>query len=328
MTYVEAFTQAKSKKNPTSNEDRLIAIPDRLYAVIDGATDKSGKTYDGQTGGQIAGRMLEDVLRDVARETGEITTTMIVTRVNRRLRQRYRLLGIAEKVRSEPWLRFSAQAAIAVRQGNRYRFIVIGDAGLRINGCEVISNPKTGDVICAQLRGEVHRHLTKCGMPKIEANKWARAYTVEGLGSVLPGGPAEIGTQELGTILAKARNKCRNRLSAIGTEDIEDVLLQGLKGLLRFRNKPGQFGFPSIDGSPVPNEMIVEFQRPAKSIKSLELFSDGYQVIPDGTTVENWENSFWNVEREDPDRISSHPETKGSTTEKFADDRTVLIIHP
>ncbi len=331
MTYTEAFTQAKDKEKPDSNEDRIVAVSDQLYAVIDGATDKSGRIYDGLTGGQIAGRILEDVLRNVVGGQGgsnPIGCPAILRRVNRRLQHQYRALGIAEVIREEPWRRFSAQASIAIRDKDHYRFIVVGDTGLRINGQEIFSGPMPGDIICAQLRSAVHRYLRKTGAGSKDSDKWSRAYTVEGLGTALAMAPGGIGAAELSDLCKEAHGESQHRLPAVAAKDIEYVLMYGLKGLHRYRNRPGPLGFPCIDGSPVPRGMIIEFERPAASIKCLELFSDGYSSVPHGTEVADWEAGFWKVQRDDPERVNSYPETKGSNADYFADDRTVLIVHP
>ena len=331
MTYTEAFTQAKDKENPGCNEDLIIADQGRLYAVIDGATDKSGRTYDDLTGGQIAGRILEDVLKNADRGSGQfetVPTSIILDRVNRRLRNRYRALGIADVIRREPWRRFSAQASIVIERNGVYRFIVIGDTGLRLNRKEVFFNPKPGDIICARLRVAVHRYLTKSGASDSTADRWSRAYTVEGLRAVLSAGPEVIGTTELGDLRNEALEESRRRLPNLAEKEIDDVLMYGLKGLHRYRNRPGPFGFPVIDGSPVPEDMIVEFERPAESIDCIELFSDGYVSIPHRAAVADWEALYANMERDDPKRLNAYPETKGSSAERFADDRTVLIVRP
>jgi hypothetical protein len=333
VTCIGAFTQAKDKENPGSNEDRLVAVSDRLYAVIDGATDKSGQTHDGLTGGQVAGRILEDVLRDAALKlgrngSGEIPVSTILDGFNRALRRQYRVHGIADAIRLEPWRGFAAQASIVVRENSHYRFIIVGDTGLRINGQEVFFDRKPGDAICAQLRAAMYRHLVGIGADSETVEKWARAYTVNGLKIVLPGSPRALGDAVLGQLRDKVQAKCRTRAPEIAPADVENVLLEGLKGLHRYRNRPGPLGFPCLDGSSVPRDMIVEFRRTADSINCIELFSDGYPGVPDRTEVEDWEALHAKAERDDPERISVFPETKGSAPDRFADDRTILIVRP
>jgi len=331
VTYWEAFTQAKDKENPDGNEDRLIVVPNRLYAVLDGATDKSGKTHGGLTGGQIAGRVLEEALRNLARDLDKSRAPPLKTLLDRltgALARRYRALGLSAAMKKTPWARFSAQASIVIEHQGTCRFLVIGDTGLRLNGTEAICGPKAGDVICSQLRAAVYRHLAQNGAGTEATNLIARRYTVEGLGAVLPQTPGGIGAAELDELRREARSNCREQLSGVTQKDIDDVLNFGLKGLCRFQNRPGPLGFPCFDGTPIPLDMVVDFERPARTVTSIELFSDGYGQPPERASVADWEAAFWKRERDDPERVNADPETKGSTLEKFADDRTVLIVRP
>jgi len=331
VTYWEAFTQAKDRQNPDNNEDRLIVVPDRLYAVVDGATDKSGQTHDGLTGGQIAGRVLEKVLRDIARDLGTaepLSLATLLERITGALARRYRALGLSAAMRQNPWARFSAQATIVIRRKGTYRFIVIGDTGLRINRTEAFCGPKAGDVICGHLRAVVHRHLSTSGASTKATNEIARQYTVEGLGAVLPAKPGGIGLLDLEEFRRTVRTRCLNQLSGQTAKDIDTVLNFGLKGLYRFQNQPGPLGFPCFDGTRIPLDMVVEFERSVDAVTSIELFSDGYADLPQRANVADWEAAYWKLERDDPQRVESHPDTKGSTPEKFADDRTVLIVRP
>lgn len=331
MTYIETFTQPKEIGNPASNEDRAIAVPDRLYAVIDGATDKSGLKHEGLTGGQIAGRILEDVIRGMARDSdcGEaraIDIPTLLRRVNQRLQRFYRAANLTQAIRREPWRRFAAQLSMAVKEGDRYRFTVIGNSALRLNGKEVFSAPQLGEDICARLRIAVYRHLTGGGADRPKAGEWARAYTVEGLAVPLQG--KGLGAGDLDRLRGAVRAECIERFPGLGAETIEDVLAGGLKGLHRYRNRPGPLGFPSINGSPIPEDMIIEFERPASDVHCIEIFSDGYPGVPAGTTVSDWESLYAGAERDDPERISTYPAVKGSSPGRNADDRTVLIVRP
>lgn len=326
MTYIETFTQPKEKGNPASNEDRAVAVPDRLYAVIDGATDKSGLKHGGLTGGQIAGRILEDVIRDMSGENRVLAVPVLLRRVNQRLQRFYRSAGLAQAIRRDPWRRFAAQLAMAVKEGDRYRFTVIGNTGLRLNGKEVFSAPQLGEDICARLRIAVYRHLTGAGADGPKAATGARAYTVEGLKAPLRG--MGLGPETLDRLRGAVRAECAERFPGLGAETIGDVLAGGLKGLHRYRNRLGPLGFPSIDGSPIPEDMIIEFERPAADIHSIEIFSDGYPGVPGGATVGDWESLYAEAERDDPERISTYPAVKGSSPGRNADDRTVLIVRP
>ncbi|MGW2080591.1 hypothetical protein ACWCOW_27255 [Streptomyces sp. NPDC001939] len=63
----EVIEQAETPKVPGAGEDRLVLIDDtasalELAAVIDGATDKSGRDYDGMNGGALAASTVAEVL--------------------------------------------------------------------------------------------------------------------------------------------------------------------------------------------------------------------------------------------------------------------------
>lgn len=64
---IEAFTEAKDPSAPHTNEDRLVILPGRTYAVIDGVTDRLGTRFDGMLPGQYAAmtvqRALEHMLK-------------------------------------------------------------------------------------------------------------------------------------------------------------------------------------------------------------------------------------------------------------------------
>ena len=55
---IEAFSEAKDPRAPHTNEDRLVILPGRAYAVIDGVTDRLGTRYDGVLSGQYAATVL------------------------------------------------------------------------------------------------------------------------------------------------------------------------------------------------------------------------------------------------------------------------------
>jgi len=44
---IEAFSEGKNLDAPEANEDQFLILPSRGYAVLDGATDNTGRLYDG-----------------------------------------------------------------------------------------------------------------------------------------------------------------------------------------------------------------------------------------------------------------------------------------
>jgi hypothetical protein len=75
-----------------------------------------------------------------------------------------------------------------------------------------------------------------------------------------------------------------------------------------------------IDGTTTPEKFIRFFEYDQEFIETIELFSDGYCNIPAKVSIEAWEESYRESEREDPDKWLKFKSTKSR------DDRTIAII--
>lgn len=92
------------------------------------------------------------------------------------------------------------------------------------------------------------------------------------------------------------------------------------------QNSPNhELGYGVIDGTPVPEKFINIFKFKKKDVSTLEVFSDGYFRVPKEPAIASWEQTFAEVEKEDPYKIGRYPSTKGSSADSFTDDRTILI---
>ena len=65
VTRIEAFSCGKTHAAPQDNEDAFVLFPDRLYAVIDGATDRSGSRYNGMFAGRYAAMLVKQTIEDI-----------------------------------------------------------------------------------------------------------------------------------------------------------------------------------------------------------------------------------------------------------------------
>ncbi len=100
----------------------------------------------------------------------------------------------------------------------------------------------------------------------------------------------------------------------------------------QFQNNPDAppaFQYWAIDGFPIPADrlLIWHFQTPPAVI---ELSTDGYEYLPDGSTVIAYEEELKKMLQDDPLRIKA-PATKGlQQGHRSFDDRAVLIYkrHP
>jgi hypothetical protein len=69
------------------------------------------------------------------------------------------------------------------------------------------------------------------------------------------------------------------------------------------------------------------FDRPRATLRTIELFTDGYFQPGAAPALSDWEAAFAEVERVDPEKIGRYPSVKGSGVRMNTDDRTVVIVH-
>jgi len=132
-------------------------------------------------------------------------------------------------------------------------------------------------------------------------------------------------------ILAMKKAKNKNpfiqdeELIRIGKQAItEDLKLQVIN---YFNNPNSDLGFGIIDGKEVPEKFIKKYIYDLRRIKTLDLFSDGYHLLPHSSNINLWEEKFFEGEKEDLLRWKKYPSVKTSSISQFSDDRTILIAN-
>ncbi len=322
---VEVYTAAKDPNDPARNEDRHVVIPGRAYAVIDGVSDKTGFKLDGFTGGQLAGMLIEEVIREAC-DSGA-PERIEVAGLCRQFEQRFQAVLAGSRDSKIPAnIRLGAQLVLALEGPSRFRFIVIGDSGLRINGREVFTTHHEIDDICAAIRCVVWRHLDRFELPRLVKNDVARAYTIAGLDSVLPEGTRWIGAEDLESLRAAAFDLAEPIVPHLDPDLVRQTLRGGLRDQSSYVNRVHPLGFPCINGFPIPPGFLVQFDRDKDMIDTIELFSDGYFGCAATPEIAAWEERIRRIEAEDPDKVGTCPSTKGSVDGRFTDDRTILIL--
>lgn len=325
---VMVFSQAKDASRPEDNEDRSLVIDGRAYGVIDGVTDKTGRRFDGLTGGQIAGRVVEAAVRDACteRDPDTIDGPWLIERINRDFAATYARLGLDPADRETPVAPFAAQLVLALVGRETMRFLMVGDAGLRLNGHEVFRPTFPMDVVGTAIRKAVWRHVTARGADHEIADLTARTYTVAGLGALVPEATRWLDDRDLAHLRREIANEALAALPEVSSAVLGTALGHGMREQHRYANRLHPLGFPTLNGRPVPPSMVVEFRRDLAGLETVELFSDGYFGCPLGTDLDDWEEWFARVEAEDPAKVDRHASTKGSFRQRFADDRTVVIL--
>ncbi|RJQ36915.1 hypothetical protein C4559_04240 [Candidatus Microgenomates bacterium] len=114
-----------------------------------------------------------------------------------------------------------------------------------------------------------------------------------------------------------------DELFKIGVEAISRALKQQYK---YFNNSNSELGLGIIDGNVVPEKFIKVYKFDLRDVKSIEIFSDGYFILPDTQEIKDWERGFTEGEEADPLRWRKYPAVKGAFKDNFSDDRTILIV--
>ena len=122
--------------------------------------------YDGKRGGWHASRIAMQAVGGFPARSGGARAaprTADRARISAAFRACYARHGILEIARGDPARRFGATLTLAADLGETFRFVLIGDSGLRINGAELFINDTGLDLVTASLRVEAYRLVGEAG---------------------------------------------------------------------------------------------------------------------------------------------------------------------
>ncbi len=326
---IEAFSEGKNLDAPEANEDQFLVLPGRGYAVIDGATDTSGRVYDGQPGGWLASRITMQAVAEFLLEPAEreLHPGRLVEHVSAAIRGAYARHGILEIARADPAIRFGATLTLAADLGETFRFVLIGDSGLRINGAEVFINDAGLDLVTASLRVKAYRMVGEAGGAAEDRTRIGRVCAYYGAAKLHPEMRPWLDETKRALLYERSLAWCRTRFPAVPEADLRHLLDTGIGGQAQFANNTiSPLSYSVLDGFEIPPPLVQVFDRPRAAMRSIELFTDGY-FKPGATPYLNvWEDAFAEVERDDPEKIGRYPSVKGSSARMNTDDRTVVIV--
>jgi len=326
---IEAFTEAKDPSAPHANEDRLVILPGRAYAVIDGVTDRLGTRYDGMLSGQYAAvtvqRALEHMLSapDAPEDPVAIVDALTAT-----IAAAYKTHGMAEKVLSDWNLRISAALALVLVGHESVDVILVGDSGVRINGERIIRFEKDLDVITAILRRQAWPVIGQKVSNPEKQEQVSRRVTWHGTRQPLDALAGILDADDMALIEGRAIAANVEALPHVSKADIENLVRGGIVNAQGGYQNNGalQLGYPCLDGFEVPRHMLRIERLQRLSVETIEIYSDGYFKPGDGFGVAAWEQAFAEAEREDPAKVLLYHSPKGSTAKLWADDRTYLGV--
>ena len=326
---IETFSEGKNLDDPEANEDQIVVLPGCGYAVIDGVTDITGRVFDGMRTGRLASGIVQSATADFLtdRADAEKRPETLIELASKAMRAAYARHGVLDEARKDPSRRFGATLTVAVDLGPTFRFIVIGDSGLRLNGSEVVVIDSGLDLVTASLRREAYRLVAEAKGDLDAQRRVSRAVSFFGTEGLLPEMRPWLDEARLVELRARSLARCRRRFPSAPVADIELLLDRGISGQTRFQNNTlSPFSYATLDGFDLPPPLVHVFDRPRASLQSIELFTDGY--FKPGTTPDlaAWEAAFGEVERADPEKIDAHSSVKGTVGRIRTDDRTVVIV--
>ncbi len=262
------------------------------------------------------------------RAEAELDPARLVAAAAQAIRDAYQRHGILDLARREPPRRFGATLALAAEGQSSWRFVLVGDSGLRLNGSELWLNDTGLDRITARLRQEAYRRVGLAGGTRDDRARVGRACAFHGAARLHPDMRPWLDEAALVALRSDCLSSCRSQFPNVPRHDIERLLDGGiLKGQGWFQNTTNSpLSYAVLDGFETPMDLVRVMDRERSAVRSIELFTDGYFEPAAEPSIAAWEAAFREVERIDPEKIDHYPSVKGSSPGRYADDRTVIVI--
>jgi hypothetical protein len=330
---IEAFSEGKHPAAQELNEDALVILPGRAYAVIDGATDRSGRRYEaGRTSGKMAAAAVAGALNTAfgaSTPAAPFDPARVVAALTQAIGAEYERLGITQLAAGDRNTRFNSTLALACTEAERVHLLLVGDSGIRINGATVYQESKLLDQVTADLRAAADRLLPASIADDAERDALAAHLAFRGTRHAPPELAAVLPHRALAAIEAETAAWYRTHHPEVPEDDLLSVIQGGILfgQSLHQNNTASVLGYSCLDGFPVPMALTRHITLPAAEVRSIELFSDGYFDLAPGLGVAAWEAMFQRVEQEDPRKLERYRSVKGSDRNgRKADDRSYLCI--
>ncbi|KOE70292.1 hypothetical protein RO04_04125 [Aggregatibacter actinomycetemcomitans] len=168
---IDYFIQGKGSPGEKNNqicEDGLF-FNDHYLAVFDGATDKSGKKYDGKKGGRVSRDIIQDVFQSLPPNTDK---KVVLQKINEKFKEFYNKNSDMD-FEKNPLFRPTATLIWYNLDSNE--LVAIGDSKARIDGVNYNDEAKYVDVLNSALRVKILKDL-KLTPEQIEENDLGRFY--------------------------------------------------------------------------------------------------------------------------------------------------------
>ncbi|RVT81840.1 hypothetical protein DXV76_19300 [Rhodobacteraceae bacterium CCMM004] len=311
----EIFNRSKVKSGAAPGDDVGLAVPGHLGAVFDGVTGPQVDPATGLTGGRAAALAAAAAALALPPEMRtEASAAEIAARLSAAVGEARAARGFADPI--------ATTAAIVFDLGAQMRLMVIGDSGIRVNAVEVHVQEIAVDAVTVALRLPLWAALAERLGAGDATEARVRAILRSGVDRAVAEG--EIAAETADRIERAACAVC----APLPAAEVRAVARGGTRSQGRLANAgEGPLAYPVLDGRP-PKGALIDVRLDRAGLTSLEVFSDGYGVLPDRPDIAAWEAAYRAADRRDPYRIGAHPGVKGATAEEWFDDRTVAIWRP
>lgn len=292
-----------------------LVVPGVVFGVFDGATDALGTMVEGVSAGRLAALTVAAEMAALAADPDarRLPAEEIIGRLTRTLHDRTAPLGLA--------IPPSTTVAVVLDCGTVWRFLLLGDTGIRINGQEVLCHDKLIDTVSTDARVLVFRLLRARLMGDDDVEYATRRVMMLGFDTAI---------DEAVLSEAQVRSLVEEVITSTGlaahAAEVDGFLRGGIKTQFRFANGTGPLAFDTMNGTEVPFREVIDQTRPKEEVDSVEIYTDGYPALPGDVSPEAWEAAFEEAERRDYHKTGIHAAVKGSTESEYFDDRTVLLL--
>ncbi len=168
---IEYFIQGKggaTQKGNATCEDGLF-YNNNFLAIFDGATDKSGKSYDGKKGGRIARDIIFSIFQSLPADASK---EEVLSRINNAYQAFYQAHPDMDFVKNPLW---RPTATLIWYNFDRKELVAVGDSKARIDGTIYNQKNKMVDILNSDLRVKVIKEL-KMTDDEVAANDVGRFY--------------------------------------------------------------------------------------------------------------------------------------------------------
>ncbi|GIN39876.1 PP2C family serine/threonine-protein phosphatase [Heyndrickxia oleronia] len=144
MIIIELLNEGKLGKADLCED--MYVINDYFIAVIDGATNVSGRKINGKTPGRLAAELIKETIQNLPKD---MLMSNMIEEINKNMQSAYKDFGIYEEIKENAWL--APTASLIVYSKHYHEIWQIGDCQCMIDGT-LFTNEKKIDEITANAR--------------------------------------------------------------------------------------------------------------------------------------------------------------------------------